>query len=113
MIGPLFENLVVSECIKLFFHRGERPDLYSWRSKTGLEVDLIVDRNGKRLPIETKATATLLPGHASALKSWRELAGSVAERGVIVADVEKKMRIGQCICLSWHEGLDLETDLDA
>jgi len=40
MIGPLFETMVVSEWIKAFYHRGERPELYYWRSKAGVEVDL-------------------------------------------------------------------------
>jgi len=106
MLGPLFENAVVSEWIKFFFHRGERPELYYWRSKAGLEVDLIVDRNGKLLPVESKATATLLPGHASALEAWRALAGRLAGPGVIVADLEEPTWMGDCICLPWHEGLD-------
>jgi len=106
MLGPLFENAVVSEWVKLFYHRGERPELYYWRSKAGLEVDLIVDRNRKLLPIESKATATLVPAHVRSLKTWRELVGSTAERGIIVADMEKRTQFGDCICLPWSEGLD-------
>ena len=65
MIGPLFETLVVSEWVKAFLHRGERPELYYWRSKAGLEVDLIIDRNFRLYPVEIKSTATLLPGHVA------------------------------------------------
>jgi hypothetical protein len=35
LIGPLFETIVVSEWVKAFYHRGEKPELYYWRSKTG------------------------------------------------------------------------------
>jgi predicted AAA+ superfamily ATPase len=30
--GQLFENMVVGEWIKAFYYRGERPELYFWRS---------------------------------------------------------------------------------
>jgi len=106
MIGPLFENAVVSEWIKLFHHRGERPELYYWRSKSGLEIDLIVDRNGRLVPIEIKATATVLPAHVRSLNAWRALAGNLAEPGLLVADLEESVRLGPCRCLPWHEGLD-------
>lgn len=67
MIGQLFETAVVSEWAKAFHHRGERPELYYWRSKTGIEVDLIIDRNGRLYPIEVKASSTLLPPHTKSL----------------------------------------------
>ena len=37
--------------------------------------------------METKASATLLPGHAKALNKWRELAGEEAAKGVIIANI--------------------------
>jgi uncharacterized protein len=106
MIGQLFETMVVSEWIKAFYHRGERPELYYWRSKTGLEVDLIVDRNARLYPIEIKATSTALPAHAEPLNKWRSLAGKAAQEGIIVADVEEPFRLKGCRVVPWSESLD-------
>ncbi len=105
--GQLFESIVVSEWIKAFYHRGERPELYYWRSKGGVEVDLIVDRNGRLYPIEIKATSTLLPAHTESLGRWGALAGDLASRGLIVANSSKTFTLKSCRVISWQKGLDM------
>lgn len=106
MRGPIFETMVVAEWVKAFCNRGERPELYYWRSKAGIEVDLIIDRNGRLYPIEIKATSTVQPGHAENLNKWRELAGDMAARGLIIADVAESFEIKGCRAISWETGLD-------
>jgi predicted AAA+ superfamily ATPase len=106
MIGALFETVVVSEWIKAFYHRGERPELYYWRSGAGMEVDLIVDRNGRLHPIEIKATSTLLPRHAESLNKWRAIAGKLSSKGVIVADIPRSFALKDCRAISWRRCLD-------
>lgn len=106
MLGPLFETLVVGEWIKAFYHRGERPELYYWRSKTGIEVDLIIDRNGRLYPIEIKSTSTLLPGHKESLMKYMELAGSRSKKGLIVADIREGFEMKNCQVMPWMYGLD-------
>jgi len=56
MAGALFENYVVSEVAKTYFHRGKEAPLYFWRTKEGLEVDLLIEEGGKIFPIEIKLT---------------------------------------------------------
>ena len=107
MLGPLFETMVISEWIKAFHNRGERPELYYWRSKAGMEVDLIIDRNGRLYPIEIKATSTLVPGHADSLRKWKDLAGELAFKGLIIADIAEDFEIMGCRAVSWETGLDL------
>ena len=106
MIGPLFETAVVSEWVKAFYHRGERPELYYWRSKTGIEVDLIVDRNGRLYPIEVKASSTLLPPHTESLNKWRALSGSAAVEGIIVAPISHRFSLKECRAIPWSEMLE-------
>ena len=86
-LGPLFETAVVSAWVKAFHNRGLPPALYYWRSRDGIEVDLLIDYDGVLHPIEAKATATVLPQHASALQKWRKLAGDRGETAVIVANI--------------------------
>jgi predicted AAA+ superfamily ATPase len=106
MFGPLFETMIVSEWIKAFYNRGERPELYYWRSKTGIEVDLIIDRNGKLYPVEIKSTSTLLPGHIESMKKWMNMAGSYSESGAVIADIPEAFDMKGCRVLSWKNGLD-------
>ena len=101
MMGHLFETVVISEWVKAFNHRGNRPELYYWRNKAGLEIDLLIDRNQRLFPLKTKAIATLLPGHAKALNNWRDLAGENAAKGVIVANIDSPMEVSGCRAISW------------
>jgi hypothetical protein len=104
MFGPLFETLVVSEWVKAFYHRGERPELYYWRSKSGLELDLLIDRNGRFYPLEIKGTSTLLPGHAEALLAWKKLAGEKAVGGLIVASIDRPFVFKGLRAIPWWDG---------
>lgn len=106
MIGPLFETLVVSEWVKAFLHRGERPELFYWRSKAGLEVDLIVDRNFRLYPIEIKSTATILPGHVAGLIKWRAMVGNAATGGIVVAPVDQGATIKGCRIVPYDHPLE-------
>ena len=57
--GNLFENSIISEIMKLHFHKGQKPNIYFWRDSTGNEVDLIIDEGISYKAIEIKSGATL------------------------------------------------------
>ncbi len=107
MIGPLFETMIVSEWIKIYYNRGEKPELYYWRSKYGIEVDLIIDRNGMLYPSEVKSTSTVVPGHTESLNTWRSLAGDLSSTGVIVADAPDSFAVKNCMARSWKIAPDM------
>lgn len=101
--GPLVETAVVAEWVKAFRQQGEPPSLYYWRS-SGLEVDLIIERNRRLYGLEVKATATPLPGHAESLARWLALAGRAA-RGVLACRIDKPTALRQGIrAVPWHLG---------
>lgn len=56
--GALFENYVVSEILKSYWHNGIRPDIYFYRDVSQKGIDLIIESNGKSYPIEIKQTGT-------------------------------------------------------
>lgn len=89
MAGPLFETAMVAELAKLFFHRGLPPAIWYWRSREGLEVDILVELRGKLHPIEVKTTATPRPAHVESLARWRSLAGDKAGNGLLLARAEE------------------------
>jgi predicted AAA+ superfamily ATPase len=105
MGGALFEGLVVGEAVKAFAHRGLRPDLYFWRSRDGLEVDLLVPVAGRLIPVEIKATATPTARHARVFDRFRQIAGgSAAEKGVLVCRVREQRALpGGHLALPWSE----------
>ena len=103
MAGALFETAVVAEIAKLFYHRGQPPALWYWRSREGHEVDLLVEMSGKLYPIEIKLTTTPRPAHVDNLVRWRALVGEAAGSGLLVASAENASSLVPDIrVLPWH-----------
>ena len=77
LIGQLFENLVVIECLKTRCNQGKLPNLYFFRDSNGSEVDILF-QNGRHLTaIEVKASATYRGSHLKGLKRISSLTNSV------------------------------------
>ena len=89
LFGGLFENMVVIEALKACFNAGEAPELYYYRTKDGLEIDLILNRGRRLLPIEIKASRTFSPDLARNLRTFQKHASDILSPTVIYAgDVE-------------------------
>jgi len=76
--GSIFETFVVAEVMKSFFNRGERPQLHFWRDSNGMEVDLLIEREGRIMPVEIKSGKTITGHFFSSLEKWAALAGDMA-----------------------------------
>ena len=105
MGGALFEGLVVSEVVKTFTNAGRRPELYFWRSRDGLEVDLLVPTGDGLIPIEIKSTATPTSRHARVLDRFRRTVGDAATPyGFLACRVKESRPLpGGHIALPWQE----------
>jgi len=102
--GSLFETAVISEWIKALHEAGDSTELHYWRASDGLEVDLVLERDGLLYGIEAKSTATPTPKHAEPLARWLTLAGSKA-RGVLACRVDAPMALRPGIrAVPWHLG---------
>ena len=86
--GPLgsaiFETAVLLEVLKAYVNRGEEPQLYFWRTATGVEVDLVIESGGKLIPVEVKLSATPRPAMAAAITNFREDLGVKAAPGFVI-----------------------------
>jgi len=104
MGGVLFEGFIIIEALKAFLNAGLNPDMFFWRSHDGLEVDLIVQAQGKMHPIEIKLTATPTIKHIEPLEKFKKIAGSDAsETGIMVCRVDRAVTLpDRNIALPWH-----------
>ena len=105
MGGPLFEGLIISETIKILAATGKEADCFFWRSHDGLEVDLVLQLQGKLIPIEIKLTATPTLKHLEPLNQFKALAGPEgSSEGVLICRVEKPNPLPQNnLALPWQE----------
>ena len=53
-----FECIIAHAVVRTFKHRGTPPHVYFWRTATGSEVGLVVEVNGRLIPIEVKPSST-------------------------------------------------------
>jgi hypothetical protein len=83
----LFENFCIQETLKAFAARGESPRLFFLRTKTGLEVDLLIEGPGSRLhPFEFKLSATPRVEMANSVRQFRQqFAALKPEPGAVVS----------------------------
>ncbi|MBI4656933.1 MAG: ATP-binding protein [Elusimicrobia bacterium] len=73
LAGALFENAVVSEILKKKLAEGIQPELYFWRSQSGVEIDLITRENGRFIPYEIKLSSIIRPQFFKNLAYWLAL----------------------------------------
>ncbi len=53
--GAVIETCIYSELMKIFINRGEKPEIYYWRDKTGNEVDFIIPLQEELISLEVKS----------------------------------------------------------
>jgi predicted AAA+ superfamily ATPase len=84
MGGAIFETAVVGEIFKTLVHRGEEPQLYFWRTSTGIEVDIVAVNQGRLVPIEVRLAATCRPAMAESIKIFQQDFGDKSTAGYVV-----------------------------
>lgn len=72
--GSIFESFVLSELMKASLNRRQEPDLYFWRDARGREVDLLVERGSRLVPVEVKSGTTVAADFFEGLEFWMSLA---------------------------------------
>lgn len=83
LVGGIFENLVVMECVKARYNRGEPADFWFFRDSNGNEVDLVWQDGRALAAAEIKSASTF---SMSLLKGLGRFRGIVPQfsRGVLV-----------------------------
>ncbi|MDY0001448.1 MAG: ATP-binding protein [Polyangia bacterium] len=84
MGGAIMETAVLSEIVKALVHRGIEPRVYFWRTIAGTEVDVVVEAEGKLIPIEIKLSATPRPTMSSAIKTFQKDLEGASMPGYVV-----------------------------
>jgi predicted AAA+ superfamily ATPase len=77
LVGHIFENLVVIECLKSRYNQGAMPDLYFYRDSNGFEVDVIFQDGPDLIAIEIKSSSTYSAKQLKGLKKFKTIAKNV------------------------------------
>ena len=71
--GGLYENLVVAELLKRSLSRMDGDAFWFYRDSRGREVDLVLERAGRLIPVEIKSAATFDPSFADGILHFRSV----------------------------------------
>ncbi|MGL5864326.1 MAG: ATP-binding protein [Dermatophilaceae bacterium] len=83
--GAMLEGLVTAELLKQQTWTATEFDLYHFRDRNGLEVDLVLELTGGRvLAIEVKASTSFTGGQFTALRTLRDALGDRFIGGVVL-----------------------------
>ena len=85
LLGQMFENLVVMECVKARANQGRSPNLYFFRDSNGNEVDLLFEAGRELAGIEIKASMTYRPALLKGLERLQTIAPSLGPRYLVYA----------------------------
>ncbi len=103
MRGSIFESFVFGELYKLHLHSARIPPLYFWRDAQGHEVDFIMERGRKLLPIETKSGETFNAEFIKGLQYYSHLAKDNVEQPILIYAGEHSFDFKGVRVLSWRE----------
>ena len=92
--GAIMETAVLSEIVKSSTHRGLRPQVFFWRTHAGAEVDIVVETDGKVVPVEVKLSATPRPGMATSIRALQRELGPGAASGYVVHPGDVRLPLG-------------------
>lgn len=85
LIGPLIENFVAMELVKQLGWQSAGAHLYHFRSASGEEVDLVLERgDGKVVGLELKASATISEADLRGLRALAEATRGKFHRGIVL-----------------------------
>lgn len=82
--GAHLENLVLCDLLAWRDSRTEQADVFYWRTRTGAEVDLVIEAGDRLLPIEVKATSRPRLADAAHLLTFRSEYGDRASPGLVL-----------------------------
>ena len=105
--GPLFENWVIAELLKERDARGLPDNLYFWQNHTGLQMDILADREGELLPIVIKSGATLASDWFGNIQEFQKIAkGQAGTPFLVYGGNQEETRSGTCV-LPWNRIMEI------
>jgi len=94
--GEVYETFVVSEIHKWIRTAQRSVEVYFYRTRTGLELDLLIGLEGGRyLGLEVKGRRTVVPKDIKAMKAVAESLGRAWAGGIVVYRGDEIMRIAE------------------
>lgn len=103
LYGALFENLVVSEIMKQFYHSGSIPPIYYWKESNGKEIDCIIEKSfNEIIALEIKGGETFGKDY---LKNFNNLvdSSSLEIKKFLIHPNAQRTKVKDVNIFSWED----------
>ncbi|OED36092.1 hypothetical protein AB833_28555 [Chromatiales bacterium (ex Bugula neritina AB1)] len=74
LAGGLAENFAISEYLKVRWNQGRDARVHFFRDRHGSEVDLLISKGDKLVPIVVNSASTFTASHIKGIRRFRTLA---------------------------------------
>ena len=101
--GTLFEAFMLSEIIKNKYNQGARHNCYFWRDKTGHEIDCIIGKSNKLIPIEIKSGKTASTGYFKDINYWNRISSTKPTDSYVIYGGNSTQNRSIGTLLSWRD----------
>ncbi|MFH1018333.1 MAG: ATP-binding protein [Pseudomonadota bacterium] len=91
--GKLFETWIISEVQKIIFNQRSAAKLFYWRTLAGAEVDLVLEVQGKLIPIEIKAGPRPASRLLKGIRQFMTDFGEKAPFGLVICSIDRPTEI--------------------
>ena len=82
--GGMYENFVIVDLLKRALNRTSTDRFWFYRDSKGREVDLVIERDGRLIPIEIKSSSTFSPNFVSGIHHFKSVFPEVSESGYVL-----------------------------
>lgn len=100
-VGSIFENLVIADLIKDLKNMGSMAKTFFYRDSNGNEVDLLIQRGEKFIPVEIKLSSTFSSDFLKGVQYWKKLIKGGGSGWVIYTG--DSMKVGNDRLINWSE----------
>lgn len=104
LYGALFENFVISEIAKQFYHSGKQPAMYYYKESNGKEIDCIIEKSfNEIIALEIKGGETFSKDYIKNLSKLFNEKLPIEIKKYLVYPEAKKSQIMDINILNWND----------
>jgi predicted AAA+ superfamily ATPase len=101
--GAHLENVVLTDLLAWSATASPRTAVLHWRTSAGAEVDFVLERGRRLLPVEVKASARLSIGDARHLRTFMTEYARAAPAALLLYDGEETFWLDRGVLAApWH-----------
>jgi uncharacterized protein len=83
LLGHIFENFVLIECLKARYNFGKLANLYFYRDSNANEIDILYQKGAFLVPIEIKASSTFSNNLLKGIKAFKNINANILKSYLI------------------------------